>query len=204
LRRTKEDAAITRENLLDAALASFHAKGYMETTLDDVARKAGTTRGAIAWHFGSKAELLNAVIRERYVRATTRMLAVQAQGGTPLQVLRRVLLYWMSYIEEDPEFRAIHEISLQTPISAELADGIREKVEGIRRSVAYFAGLIQRGIDAGEIRPEVNPEVAATIALGMTNGISMIWLLDPAAFSLKARAEEMVDLFLHGLAKATP
>ena len=204
MRRTKEDAAITRENLLDAALASFHAKGYMETTLDDIARKAGTTRGAIAWHFGSKAELLNAVIRERYVRATTQMLAVQAQGGTPLQVLRRVLLYWMSYIEEDPEFRAIHEITLQTPVSAELADGMREKVEGIRRSIAYFAGLIQRGIDAGEIRPEVNPEVAATTALGMTNGISMIWLLDPTAFSLKARAEEIVDLFLHGLAKATP
>jgi AcrR family transcriptional regulator len=197
MRRTKEDAALTRENLLDAALACFHAKGYMETTLDDIARKAGTTRGAIAWHFGSKAELLNAVIRERYVRATTQMLAVQAQGGTPLQVLRRVLLYWMSYIEEDPEFRAIHEITLQTPISAELADGIR-------RSVAYFAGLIQHSIDAGEIRPEVNPEVAATTALGMTNGISMIWLLDPSAFSLKARAEEMVDLFLYGLAKATP
>src|SRR5215470_17326691 len=87
MRRTKEDAALTRENLLDAALASFHAKGYLATTLDDIARRAGITRGAIAWHFGSKAELLNAVIRERYVRASTRMLEVAAQGGTPLQVL---------------------------------------------------------------------------------------------------------------------
>jgi len=201
MRRTKEDASLTREKLLDAALASFHAKGYLATTLDDIAHQAGITRGAIAWHFGSKAELLNAVIRERYARASMRMLAVQAQGGTPLQVLRRVLLYWITYVEEDPEFRAIHEITLQTPISAELAEGMRERVEGVRRSIAYFAGLIQQGIDAGEIRPEVNPEVAATTALGMTNGISMIWLLDPTTFSLKARAEEMVDLLLHGLAK---
>lgn len=201
MRRTKEDAALTRENLLDAALVSFHAKGYMATTLDDIAHQAGITRGAIAWHFGSKAELLNAVIRERYRRATTRMLAVAAQGGTPLQVLRRVLLHWMTYLEEDPEFQAIHEIMLQTPISAELAEGMREKVEGIRRSIEYFAWLIQQAIDIGEIRPEVNPEVAATTALGMTNGICMIWLLDPTAFSLKVRAEEMVDLLLHGLTK---
>ena len=200
MRRTKEAAALTRENLLDAALASFHAKGYIETTLDDIARQAGTTRGAIAWHFGSKAELFNAVIRERYARATTRMLAISAEGGTPLQVLRGVLLYWMTLIEEDSEFRAIHEITLRVPLSAELADGIRERVEGIHRSVAYFAELIQHGIDAGEIRPEVNPEVAATTALALVNGVSMIWLLDPTAFSLKARAEEMLDLFLHGLA----
>jgi AcrR family transcriptional regulator len=201
MRRTKEDAALTRENLLDAALASFHAKGYLATTLDDIARQAGITRGAIAWHFGSKAELLNAVIRERYARVTTRMLEITAQGGGPLQVLRRVLLYWMTCLEEDPEFRAIHEIILQTPISAELAEGMREKAEGTRRTIAYFAGFIQLGIATGEIRSDVNPEVAATTALGMINGISTIWLLDPTAFSLKARAQEMVDLLLRGLAK---
>lgn len=204
MRRTKEDAALTRENLLDAAVASFHAKGYIATTLDDIVRQAGITRGAIAWHFGSKAELLNALIRERYARVIRHMLAVQAQGGTPLQVLRRILIYWISCLEEDAEFRAIQEITLRTPLSPELADGMRERVEGIHRSIAYFADLIKQAIDAGEMRPEINPEVAATTALGMMNGISMIWLLDPSAFSLKDRAEEMVDMFLHGLTNNLP
>ncbi len=193
MRRTKEDAALTREKLLDAALASFHDRGYITTTLDDIARQAGTTRGAIAWHFGSKAELLNALIRERYTRATTRMLELAAQGGTPLQVLRRVLIYWTAYLEEDPEFRAVQEITLHMPISPEFDEGMRERREGIRRSIA-----------AGEIRPEVNPEMVATTALGMMNGISMLWLLDPSAFSLKARAGEIVDLFLQGLVKLAP
>jgi AcrR family transcriptional regulator len=166
MRRTKEDAALTREKLLDAALVSFHAQGYIATTLDDIARQAGITRGAIAWHFGSKAELLNAVIRERYSRAMVRMLAVQAQGGTPLQVLSRVFTRWMSYLEEDAEFRAVQEIMVRTPVLPEMADGMREKAESMRYSIAYFAGLIQQGIDAGEIDPGVNPEVAATTALG--------------------------------------
>ncbi len=204
MRRTKEDAALTREHLLDAALVSFHEKGYIATTLDDIARQAGITRGAIAWHFGGKAELLNAVIRERYMRATMRMLELAAQGGTPLQVLRRVLIHWTAYLEEDAEFRAVQEITLRTPISPEFAEGMRERREGIRRSIAYFASLIQQAINAGEIRPEVNPEMAATTALGLTNGVSMLWLLDPAAFSLKARAAEIVDVFLQGLTKSAP
>ena len=47
MRRTKEEAAVTRARLLEAALAIFHAKGYAATTLDDIARQAGITRGAI-------------------------------------------------------------------------------------------------------------------------------------------------------------
>ncbi len=49
MRRTKEEAAITREHLLEAALLCFRTKGYASTTLDDIARQAGATRGAIHW-----------------------------------------------------------------------------------------------------------------------------------------------------------
>ncbi|HEU5383170.1 MAG TPA: TetR family transcriptional regulator, partial [Ktedonobacteraceae bacterium] len=66
MRRTKEEAAITRERLLEAALECFHSKGYSATTLDDIARRAEITRGAIQWHFGSKADLYNTLLRERY------------------------------------------------------------------------------------------------------------------------------------------
>ncbi|MCL4562239.1 MAG: TetR family transcriptional regulator, partial [Chloroflexi bacterium] len=57
MRRTKEEAAETRDLLLKSALSVFSQKGYSATTLGDVARAAGVTRGAIYWHFGSKAEL---------------------------------------------------------------------------------------------------------------------------------------------------
>jgi len=59
-RRTKEEAGLTRASLLRAALAVFSTKGYAAATLEDVAAKAGVTRGAIYWHFGSKAELYTA------------------------------------------------------------------------------------------------------------------------------------------------
>ena len=62
MRRTKEEAEQTRQDLLDAALTVFSQKGYTATRLEDVARAAGVTRGAIYHHFGSKAELYSALI----------------------------------------------------------------------------------------------------------------------------------------------
>ena len=64
MRRTKEEAAITREQLLKKALAVFSKKGYAATTLQNIAHEADVTRGAIYHHFGGKAELYNTLIRE--------------------------------------------------------------------------------------------------------------------------------------------
>ena len=62
--------------------------------------------------------------------------------------------------------------------------------------------MISKGITAGEVRPEVNPEVTARMALCMIYGITSAWLIDQSAFSLKNQAEEMIDIFLRGIAQA--
>ncbi len=64
MRRTKEEAAVTHQQLLDKALVVSSKKGYAATIQQDIAREAEVTRGAIYWHFGSKAELYNTLIRE--------------------------------------------------------------------------------------------------------------------------------------------
>src|SRR5947209_2795587 len=109
MRRTKAEAAITREHLLEAALQCIATKGYAATTLDDIARQAGTTRGAIHWHFGNKAELFNILVRERYMQAATIFQDVYTAGGSPLQQLRRLLIRWFTYPEENTDFRVVLE-----------------------------------------------------------------------------------------------
>lgn len=51
VRRTKEEAQETRQQILEAAEKAFHARGVARTTLADIAKLAGVTRGAIYWHF---------------------------------------------------------------------------------------------------------------------------------------------------------
>jgi TetR/AcrR family acrAB operon transcriptional repressor len=203
MRRTKEDAAMTREQLLKAALVSFRNKGYIGTTLDDIARQAGTTRGAIHWHFGSKAELFNTMIRESYERMSLATREIFVAQGTPLQKLRQLMVRWMEYLEEDEEFRTTMEIvTFKTEIVPELDSGMQENAAGRRAVHQIFLQLIQKGIAEGEIRPEIQAEIAARAAEALLNGTTITWLIDQHAFSLKAAAPKIVDLYIRGLQAA--
>ncbi len=200
MRRTKEDAELTRNTLLDAALAVFQRKGYADSRLEDVAEEAGVTRGAIYHHFGGKVELYNALVEERFSRANRVWEDAIKAGGTPLQILHRIMVTALHYLEADPDYRAVQElVTFKTGYVGELETSLRRKQEGNRALIDYVTALIEQGIDAGEIRPGVNPRDGALALIGTMNGVSLLWLFDPQAFSLRARAENIVDLALNGL-----
>ena len=130
MRRTKEEAAITREQLLKKALTAFSKKGYAATTLEDIAREAEVTRGAIYWHFGSKAELYNTLVREYSDRGNVIMQQAVSEGGTLLDILRRVLVRQLETIEDDREMRALMELYLfKTGLVPELEEGRQQQIE---------------------------------------------------------------------------
>jgi TetR/AcrR family acrAB operon transcriptional repressor len=201
MRRTKADAAVTREHLLDAAQACFLAHGYTETNLEDVAKTAGTTRGAIQWHFGSKAELFNALVQERSERAVKKMQPAAGSRLGPLEALRRLMVGWISLPEEDEDFCAMLKLGvLGREMGMEHGEGTKEKSRCLLASLGSFTWLIRKGIAAEEIRADVQPAVAGRAALGVIYGMYDLWLSDPTAFSLKSTAEETVDIFLRGIA----
>jgi TetR/AcrR family acrAB operon transcriptional repressor len=200
MRRTKEEADVTRNTLLNAALTVFSHKGYEATRLDDIADEANVTRGAIYHHFGGKLELYNALLAERFARANRVWEEAIETGGTPLQILRRLIVTALQYLEEDADYRAVQELVMfKSPIIPELEEGIRTKQLGQRAFIDYLAGLVEQGVDAGEVRPGTNPRDAALALLGMMNGVSMLWIFDPQLFSLRARAESIADTFLNGI-----
>ena len=201
MRRTKEDAALTRETVLDAALAVFSRQGYAATTLDHIAQEAGVTRGAIYWHFGGKAELYNALLEERFARAFAGMAKLLAEPGTPLQIVRRLLVWQMVLIEEDAEYRDVMELTLfKTAVTPDLAEGLKHKVKATQQMLRQLSKLFRQAVKAGEVRQKIDSDSAALAALGLTTGLTSLWLLNPSSFSIKARAPEIVDLFLSGMA----
>ena len=62
MRRTKAEAEQTRHDLLDAAELLFDQQGVSRTSLADIAKAAGVTRGAVYWHFKNKSEVLAAIV----------------------------------------------------------------------------------------------------------------------------------------------
>ncbi|MBF8286149.1 MAG: TetR family transcriptional regulator [Anaerolineales bacterium] len=200
MRRTKEEAAVTRETLLKAALAVFSAKGYAAATLADVAREAGVTRGAIYWHFGSKADLYTTLVREFAARGSVAAQQAIAEGGPLLEVLRRVFVRQLTLVEEDKDLRALMELALfKTEVTPDLEAGRQRQIKEGKALIASMAEVMRQGIKQGELRSDLNPVEIARAFIAFQNGVIRLWLAAPKSFSLKASAEAFADILIAGI-----
>jgi TetR/AcrR family acrAB operon transcriptional repressor len=202
MRRTKEEALVTRENVLTAALEVFSQFGYSAARLEDIAQAAEVTRGAIYHHFGSKEELYKTLVTERSAEINQLAEEILRQGGTPLEVIRRLLLRLIEYLEGNEEYRALLELAInKVELTAGLEAIWEETVKGRRQLAALFQELLSQGIQAGEVRRDLSVVSASWALVSFMNGIGLIWIQDPQAFSLGEHAEALVDTFVRGIEK---
>lgn len=104
MRRTKAEAEQTRRALLDAALTLFSTQGYESTTLAQIARQAGTTRGAIYWHFKNKADMLSA-LSDAHTHELFAAIDCSAQKERTWDVLTERLIRLTDNMYDNPEHR---------------------------------------------------------------------------------------------------
>jgi len=202
MRRTKEEAAVTRSKVLKAALSVFSSKGYAATTLDDVAAVANVTRGAIYWHFKSKADLYNTLTAELSARGAELVQQAVAEGGTLLEILRRVFVRQCALIEEDQEARAVMELAMfKTGFDPDLQAGRKRQLKAGNALLEGITAAMQQGIATGILRNDLDPADMARAFIAFENGAIQLWLSTPKAFSLKTSAESFADILVAGLQK---
>jgi TetR/AcrR family acrAB operon transcriptional repressor len=202
MRRTKEEAAKTRQDLLNAALSIFSRQGFEATRLEDIAEAAGVTRGAIYHHFGSKTELFMALIEEASSQGGQVVEQAIASGGTFLEITRRVLVRTMELLETNHRFREVMALSLfKAGGSPELATFTQQRYEQARTQVEQIAGFFQAGIAQSAVRADLDASTVARAFLAYQNGLSMLWLSNQEAFSIRDQAEQLAEVFLRGIAR---
>ena len=110
-RRTKEEAQITRSQILEAAEQAFYERGVARTTLADIATLAGVTRGAIYWHFNNKADLVQAMLDSLQEPLDEMSQASQDEDEEdPLGCMKNLLVHLFHELALDPKTRRINEI----------------------------------------------------------------------------------------------
>jgi TetR/AcrR family transcriptional regulator, acrAB operon repressor len=202
MKRTKEEAAVTRAIVLKAALSVFSAKGYAAATLDDVARAAKVTRGAIYWHFKSKADLYNTLVEEISARGASIVQQAVAEGGTLIDILRRVFVSQCALIEDDKEARAVMELALfKTGLDPELQVGRKKQIDAGNALIAGIADAMKMGVSQGILRDDVDPVDMARAFIAFENGAIQMWLASSKSFSLKKSAESFAEILIKGLQK---
>jgi TetR/AcrR family acrAB operon transcriptional repressor len=200
-RRSKEDALATRNSLLDAAERVFLSQGVAGTSLNDIAQAAGTTRGAIYWHFRDKADLFNAMMDRVVMPLQCALESVQEPtGGDPLPRLKKAVRAAFRQTVEDPQTRRVFEVATHKVEYVDNLCAVRMRHRDTRdRVVGQFRQAL---LHSAELRGLRLPIPAATAAQGLhalIDGLIQNWLLDPEGFDLETVGSKAIDAYLQGV-----
>ena len=202
-RRTKVDALATRHSLLDAAELLFQVQGVSRTSLNDIARSAGTSRGAIYWHFKDKADLFNAMMERVTLpleQAFQFQIPATALGTDPLESLRQVMHQAMLKIATDPRTRRVFEVATQKVEYVDELQAVRVRHLTVRNE---FLVQMEHGLALAAATQSLAMRVpvgnAAQGLHAMADGLIQNWLLDSTAFDLVAISRQLIDVYLKGL-----
>lgn len=202
MRRTKEDAAQTRERILDAAEQVFHADGVARTSLDQVARAAGVTRGAIYWHFRNKADLFSAVIQRVRMPMEGRLKRLAEQAET-LDDLERLCLEAVAELEDQPRVARVYAVLLlKCEYTHEMTDVIERERQARERVVASIAAFFERMRGQGRLIADREPETLALSLHVFMIGLFIELLRCPSRCRDQAQAQRMVHYFFAPLKPA--
>lgn len=204
-RKTKEDALLTRELILDAAERVFHKRGVSRTSLQEIAQDAGLSRGAIYWHFENKGELFHAMME----RVTLPMMAGfnDLRSGLeeqPLEQIRRNTASALQQIVHNDQVRRVFEIATHKVEYVDELQLMRERhVAGRNECIDDTHRLMQVAQQKGQVRSDIDLRSATLGLFALVGGLKFNWLLDPGGFDLEAVGETTLDTYLRGLAPST-
>ncbi len=199
VRKTKEDAAITRQRIIDAAREMFLLKGVSRTSLEQIATHASVTRGAVYWHFQNKAELFHAMREEVYLPLIDRMddtLLGQSEESNkdPLGRIRKHLESTIQVLDNDQTTRATYEVMMtKCEYVDEFADVLQSILSNCSGLVHKMEQAYTKAQEIGQVGTQLS---AAELALDthlFFSGLLHMWVKDTEGSLFRDRALQLID-----------
>jgi TetR/AcrR family fatty acid metabolism transcriptional regulator len=190
-----------RRQILDAAVRAFARKGFHSCRVGDVAEEAGISHGLLYHYFASKDDLLEAIFREAWAELFETLRATEESGQPAREQLRQVAAALLRSWRRQPDVVRVivQEIGRSPEIETRLADlhAVEQVIEQI----------IRRGQEAGELRADVDPQLAATVFYGGIDELLTGWVFGfiPDGDEAVTLAEQtLLDVVCGGLAVPAP
>ena len=204
VRRTKDEAVETRNQILDAAERVFSERGVSRTSLTDIADAASVTRGAIYWHFKDKAELFC----EMVARVTMPMEHAPCQidpasTDDPLAGVRAMLVGVLERTSGDVQGRRVFHIVFHKCEYVDEMKPVWNRFSEMRAGCrARLENGLKAAIKAGQLPKGLNVKSKAEGLHCLLDGLISNWVMDPGAVPAANEAERLIDVFIEGLRHA--
>ena len=190
---------LRKQEIMEAALDLFSQMGFHNTTMAQIAQRAGVGVGTLYQHFQGKEELYHSLLEDKCNRLLETLRALVKEEDSTEENLKRLLTAQIDFVEKHRSFFKLY-------LSEQLAtlEAVREKL-GLKADVIYarffqlFQGIMDQGVKKGELRDL--PSTYLTRAyMGILNSFFFDWLKGNLE-SLRGNQDTILSLFMKGAKK---
>ena len=189
-----------RIEIVAAALRLSRDRSPALITTGDIAAAVGVTQGAVFKHFPTKEAIWIAAmawVRERLMAALTQA----AQGtSTPLAGLEAVFDAHVAFVASHPGVPRLIFHELQQATDSAVKQELRTLLQAYRK---LLTGLLGSAAERGEVPADLDREAAATLFVGIVQGLVMQSMVSGKPVTLKAQADRVFAIYLRGIREAS-
>ncbi|MDD2421598.1 MAG: TetR/AcrR family transcriptional regulator [Heliobacteriaceae bacterium] len=186
-----------KDLIADAALNCFLSSGYSGTSMDEIVKASGISKGGIYWHFKSKDEIFLYIIQKRFSDWDQDLLARLKGVDSTKEALSKFVDFFLEIIVA-PLLALTYEFLLYTK-DKETLDRVYKYTNRSHKNVILT--IIQDGINNGELKT-FDPEITANVFIGIIEGISLQWFTQHNdKKTLERSAKTALHIFFTGISK---
>ena len=195
VRKTKEDAELTRKRIINSARAVFLARGVSRSTLEHIATHAEVTRGAVYWHFKNKTDIFHAIRDQVFLPLIDRMddSLTLASNEDPLTQIENSLCITFDDLNNNIEMRQTYEIMM---IKCEYVDEFSLVLQQILSNCSSITGKIQLAYERAEAQNLLackhTPLALALDTHLFFGGLLHMWVKDADGSMFRNQAKELI------------
>lgn len=201
VRKTKEDAELTRQRIIDAARIVFLKRGVSRSTLEHIAAEAEVTRGAVYWHFKNKTDIFYALRDRAFLPLIDRMydtLAIHKDDIDPLTQIENSLCDTINQLNENIEMRQIYEIMM---IKCEYVDDFATVLQQILSNCSDITEKIQlayeRAKEQNLLTLTLTPHALAQDTHLFFSGLLHMWVKDADGSRFRHQAIALIQAHIN-------
>lgn len=193
----------TEKKIVQAALELFVRKGYHGTSINDIVRKVGLTKGALYSHFTSKGDLLLRIIQEFKSRFINELIRAGNEcQGNALEKFHHIISFNARFSVENQDL-CIFLTFLTTELNADV--DFEPPLKNVYREYQRFISqLIRQGINQGLLKKELDPDLAALTFMALHDGVLHQWVLNRNHVDGEQYVRTFRKIFLYGLVDQKP
>ena len=197
VRKTKEDAELTRQRIINAARAVFLKRGVSKSTLEHIATEANVTRGAVYWHFENKTEIFHAIREQVFlplIDSIDDTLAPAVKNiDNPLNQIEASLCNTINDLTTNVEMREIYEIMM---IKCEYVDEFATVLHQIMSNCSCIIEKLEAAYERAKaqdlLATSLSPRALAMDTHLFFGGLLHMWVKDADGSRFRFQAIDLI------------